>query len=137
VSIVLDASIVMSWRFEDEKTEAAEAVLDHVGRYGALAPSLWPLEVANALLVAVRRRRISPTYVETSLRELAKLNVKIDPDTAAHAWKSTMSLAQAHGLTGYDAAYLELAHRRQMPLASLDRKLRAAGAASGLELLGL
>ncbi len=108
-----------------------------MARYGALAPSLWPLEVANALLVAARRRRIAPAYVEISLRELAKLDVAIDPETAAHAWNSTPALALTHGLTVYDAAYLELAHRRQMPLASLDQKLRAAASQLRLPLLGL
>jgi predicted nucleic acid-binding protein len=137
VSVVVDASITLSWRFDDEKTEATDDVLDHVANLGAIAPSLWRLEVANGLQIAVRGGRITPDYVEISLRELSKLPVVIDSETAANAWTATLSLARTHGLTLYDAAYLELAHRLALPLASLDRELRAAGSSLGLTLLGI
>lgn len=135
--IVLDASITLSWRFDDEKSAASDAVLARVDQHGGIVPSVWRLEVANALQFAARRGRVTPAYVELSLRELAKLDIAIDPETSAHAWNSTLALARANGLTLYEAAYLELALRTNAALASLDQKLRAAGAANGLQLLGV
>jgi predicted nucleic acid-binding protein len=86
-----------------------------------------------------RRRAVAPAppIATRSLRDLATLGVAVDPDTVIHAWSSTLALAEAHGLTIYAAVYLELALRRKARLASLDRKLRAAGLALRLTLLGV
>lgn len=102
----------------------------------AWVPSLWRLEVANSLQMAVRRRRIDAAFRDASLADLALLNIGTDPDTDAFAWSTTLQLAAAHGLSVYDAAYLELAQRMALPLASLDDELRTAGRALGVALLG-
>ena len=137
MSLVLDASVTLSWRFRDESTATADAVLLRVAANGAVAPSVWLLEVANALQTAARRGRVTPAYLDQSLRELEKLPVEIEAASMHRAWTDTLALARAHGLSLYDSAYLELAFRRQLPLASLDAKLRAAGQALGLTLLGV
>jgi predicted nucleic acid-binding protein len=128
VSLVVDSSMALAWYFEDERTEDTIAVLRRVADEGAFVPALWPLEVANGLQMALRRGRIDRAYRDASLNDLRALVIIIDPDTNVHAWEATLRLADSHGLTTYDAAYLELAIRRQLPLATLDGALiRAAG----------
>ncbi len=136
MSLVLDSSITLAWLFEDERTPAADEVLQRVVENGAVAPSLWRLEVANGLQTAVRRGRIDPAFRDASIADLQALTVAVDPETHARAWADTLELAARHGLTQYDAAYLELALRRRLPLATLDRELRAAAEVHGVELLG-
>lgn len=136
MSLVLDSSITLAWLFEDERTPAADEVLQRVVENGAVAPSLWRLEVANGLQTAVRRGRIDPAFRDASIADLQALMVAVDPETHARAWADTLELAARHGLTLYDAAYLELALRRQLPLATLDQELRAAADVNGVELLG-
>jgi predicted nucleic acid-binding protein len=87
--------------------------------------------------MAVRRRRIDLAYRSEALDDLKKLHIVSDPETVARAWSTIFELADVYGLTVYDAAYLDLALRQGAALATVDKKLRAAGAASGLELLGL
>ncbi len=136
MSLVLDSSVTLAWYFEDERTPATTALLRQVAVTGAIVPRLWRLEVANGLLVATRRGRIDPTYRETSLAELAMLPIDLDEDTDVYAWTTTLRLADIFRLTVYDAAYLELAQRRSLPLASLDRDLRDAANGLGIALLG-
>jgi predicted nucleic acid-binding protein len=131
---VLDNSIVMAWIFEDEMDANAEAVLDRLASTRAVAPSLWPLEVANALLVGERRKRIAEAKLIQWLNVLGALPIDIDAETAAHAWSDTLTLARGHKLSAYDAAYLELAIRRRLPLATLDGPLKAAATAVGVPL---
>jgi len=99
-------------------------------------PALWRLEVANSLTVAVRRSRIDADLRRGALADLALLDIVTDAHTEVHAWGETLILADRFRLTLYDAAYLELAQRRALPLATLDKPLRAAAAALGLSLLG-
>ena len=136
MSLVIDSSITLAWFFEDERSAAADAVLHQVTESGAVAPSLWKLEVANGLQVAVRRKRIDATFRDASIADLRALVVTIDVQTDRQAWTTTLQLAERWRLTLYDAAYLELAQRLGMPLATLDKELRAAGSALGLTLLG-
>ena len=136
MSLVLDSSAALAWIYADETTEAVQQVFEMVAENGALAPSLWRLEVANSLTVAVRRGRIDMPFRNAALADLALLDIAIDPHTDAHSWTTTLHLADRFRLTLYDAAYLELAHRRSLPLASLDEELRAAGRALGVALLG-
>jgi predicted nucleic acid-binding protein len=136
VSLVLDASLTMTWYFEDEATPATEDLLDTVAETGAVVPPLWRLEVANGFQSAIRRKRIDVTYRDASIADLGKLPIIVDPDTDAHIWTTTLRLSDRYGLTIYDACYLELAQRRNLPLATLDQELRAAGHALGLSLLG-
>jgi predicted nucleic acid-binding protein len=126
VTLVLDASIAIAWLFEDEQTEAANAVMDRVVAEGALVPSIWRLEVANVLRNAIRRGRCTEAYADRSLARLARLPIASDDQTWEHAWSETRALARREDLTLYDAAYLELALRRRLALASRDKALLAA-----------
>jgi len=136
VNLVIDASLTMTWYFDDETTAATDELLDRVSDLGAVVPSLWRLEVANAFQMAIRRKRIDAVYRDASLAELALMPITVDSDTDTYAWSTTLRLAERFGLTIYDAAYLELAQRRSLPLATLDRELRAAAPALGVTLLG-
>jgi predicted nucleic acid-binding protein len=137
VSFVLDNSVALAWCFEDEQTPAIMALLDRVTETGATAPMLWPLEALNGLLAAQRRRRLDAERRAHLAALLHALPVTIDTETADRAWAATAELAERFGLSVYDAAYLELALRRGLPLATLDRPLRTAAAASGLEVFGM
>jgi predicted nucleic acid-binding protein len=137
VTIVLDASVTLGAFFDEERTPAIRNVFDEIAEFGAFAPSPWPLEVANGLQVGIRRGRIDPAFRDASLRDLSALPIVVDAETASVAWTSILKLADLHGLTVYDATYLDLALRRSARLATIDKRLRAAGAASGVVLLGL
>ena len=104
---------------------------------GAWVPALWRLEIANVLEMGVRRGRHDAQFRDATLYDLALLPIMVDSETNQHAWHATVRLAERHRLTVYDAAYLELALRRASQLATLDRALRAAGAAEAVTLLGL
>jgi len=137
MSLVIDSSATLAWVYPEEATEAIGQVFDRVIESGAWVPSLWWLEVANVLEMGVRRRRHDAAFRDASLSDLGLLPIKQDPDTHAQAWGATLELAARHRLTLYDAAYLELALRRRLPLATLDGDLRTAAQAEGVELLGL
>jgi predicted nucleic acid-binding protein len=100
-------------------------------------PSLWRLEIANVLELNVRRGRQGAAFRDATLEDLAELPIVIDAETDQHAWTATLSLAIDRRLTVYDAAYLELAKRRGLPLATLDDELRRAARAEGVHLLGM
>jgi predicted nucleic acid-binding protein len=136
LSVVLDASVTMAWCFEDESTPPTDELLDRIAERGALVPAHWRLEVASALQAAVRRQRIDAVYRDASLVELGLMPITIDGDTNTYAWSATMRLAERFALTVYDAAYLELAHRHSLPLATLDQELRAAAPSLNIPLLG-
>jgi predicted nucleic acid-binding protein len=135
--LVLDSSVTLAWLYSDELTDGVRQVFDRVTASRAWVPSLWRLEVANSLHMAVRRKRITADFRDASLADLALLNIGIDPDTDSFAWSASLRLAERFSLTLYDAAYLELAQRLSLPLASLDQELRAAGSALGVALLGM
>lgn len=137
MSLVLDSSVTLAWLLADEGGEAVDAVLSRVVAGGAWVPALWRLEVANSLTTAARRQRVTPEFRDRSLADLALLDIAVDPDTDRHAWSQTLRLADRHRLSLYDAAYLELALRLGLPLASLDAELRAAAHGQGVVLLGL
>ncbi|WP_029029361.1 type II toxin-antitoxin system VapC family toxin [Salinarimonas rosea] len=134
--IVLDASMALSWFFEDEQTPAGRAIMDHAIERGAIVPSLWKLEVANVLRMSVRRGRCTMAFADQAIADLVELEIEIDAETADHAWNATRTLAHDHGLTVYDAAYLEVALRRRLPLATCDKRLDAAARGLGLRVLG-
>ncbi len=136
MSLVIDASIALTWCFSDERTPAGTAVLDRVIEQTALAPSIWPLEILNALAAAQRRNRCSLTDRLRLAGFLRQLPIVIDDDTLYHVWTTTAEFADRFRLTIYDAAYLELAHRHSLPLATLDSDLRHAAKTVGLSLLG-
>ena len=132
MSLVLDASTTLAWYFDDETTPETDAVLEQVARAGAVVPSLWRLEVANAFQMALRRKRITSSYRDEALAQLRDMPISIDLETDAQAWTATLRLAERFSLTLYDATYLELAQRQNLPLATLDQELR--GAANSLEI---
>jgi len=136
MSLVLDSSVTLAWLYSDELTDPVRQVFERVTASRAWVPSLWRLEVANSLHMAVRRKRVSAAFRDASLADLALLNIAVDPDTDSFAWSATLRLAERFDLTLYDAAHLELAQRLSLPLASLDKELRAAGNTVGVALLG-
>lgn len=129
MNFVLDASLALAFVLESEATEATDALFDSF-RTGtiAAAPALWKWELANALVQAVRRRRITEADLKDHLQSFATAPVEIDATATETAWNETIRLAQKHNLTCYDAAYLELAIRRSLALGSLDGPLRTAAA---------
>lgn len=137
MSFVVDSSVALTWCFEDEATQATDALLFRLTRDGAHAPSLWPLEVLNVLAMAQRRGRIAPEARQERLALLHSLPITLDAGTAEQAWTMTNLLADRHALTLYDAAYLELAQRLDLPLATLDADLRRAAKALDVPLLGM
>ncbi len=135
MNIVIDASIAAAWSFADETTPDTERVASLVELYGAHVPQLFHLEIANVLMVAVRRGRISSGHADAQLALLEMLNLRVDGATAEHAWHKTLQLAGQERLTVYDATYLELALRVGADLATLDSELAAAARRNGLTVL--
>jgi predicted nucleic acid-binding protein len=131
---VLDCSMALAWCFPDEKAPEPQAVLDSMAAASAVVPSLWHLEVGNALLVGERKKRCSQADTVSWQGFLGSLPIIVDAETALRAWSDVLNLARTHDLSAYDAAYLELALRRGRPLASLDTKLNAAAAAAGVPM---
>ena len=136
MSLVLDTSATIAWVYAGETSRPVRAVFDQVMESGAWVPGLWRLEIANVLEMGVRRGRHDAAFREMTLADLALLSTQVDPHTNDQAWGATIRLAERHRLTVYDAAYLELALRRGLPLATLDRELRVAAKAENVTLLG-
>lgn len=137
MTLVLDSSMTLSWYFEDEESEVSLALFDRVTEGGAVVPVLWRFEVANGLQQAVRRRRITPSYRDESLADIGMLDIVVDADSDTHLWSESVQLADRHGLTVYDASYLELAQRRRLELATLNRALADAARAEHVPVIGL
>jgi len=135
MAFVIDASIALAWCFEGEASQRADDVLSRLEDEEGVAPSIWPLEVANGLRSAERRGRIDEQEVPGVVRLLATLPIDVVPTTLDQALGDVLSLARAVGLTTYDAAYLDLALRRGLPLATADEFLARAAAATGVELV--
>ena len=137
MSLVLDSSVTLAWIYSAETTEAISTVFAQVVESGAWVPALWRLEVANVLEMGVRKGRSDSAFRDAALGDLALLPITVDRETNRQAWGATAKLAARHRLTLYNAAYLELARRRCLPLATLDNELRAAATAEDVALLGL
>lgn len=129
---VIDASIALSWCFEDEATPETDRLFEFVRDEGAVVPSLWHLELGNVLLQAEKRKRLSAEDVTTRLRLISILPITTDPETSVKAWQDTLSIARIEGLTTYDAAYLELAIRHGAPLMTKDEQLARAARRRGI-----
>jgi len=129
--LVVDCSVAAAWALADEAVDWTRSALSAVEREGMIVPSLFWFEIRNILIVNERRRRIDAADVEQFLRELPKLILEADdePDSTA-----VMTLARSHQLTVYDAAYLELAVRRQLRLCTLDQQLIAGARKEGISL---
>ena len=131
-----DASITLPWCFLDEATPWTEMLLNRVvAGERVIVPAHWSIEVTNGLLMAVRRRRVFPTKIEEFIEDIGVLPVQIEPARSPETWVALVALAERHRLTTYDAAYLELAQRVGLPLATLDGDLRKAAQAEGALLM--
>lgn len=133
MAFVLDCSVTMAWIFHDEATDATDRLRDELISTRAFVPALWPVETANALLVATRRGRILQNEWSEIRVYLDALPIDVDPVSAARTWGAALDLANAHGISVYDAMYLELAVRMRLPLATLDQRLGDAGRAAGVD----
>jgi predicted nucleic acid-binding protein len=135
--LVLDSSIAIAWCLPDEQDAYSQSILDALATGHADVPYLWHLEVTNTLLVAERRKRCTQADTVQWMSFLAAMPIIVDEETKTHAFGDIASLARLHQLSAYDAAYLELAMRKILPLATLDDKLKAAAQAAGVTLYGV
>ncbi len=134
-AFVVDASVAIAWVHPTQATSQTGAMLDAIGDGATIeVPALWSLEVANALLVLVRRRKLADEERQAGLGWLRGLPVRVDHEMSALAFSRLSELAVAHHLSVYDAAYLELAQRRRLPLGCKDAALRTAATSAGVGL---
>ena len=134
---VIDASAALSWCFADEATPATRALLERLEQDTALAPSIWPIEVANVLAMAERRQRITQAGSTAFTALLMALPITVDDETPGRAFAAVLDLARHERLSAYDACYLELAMRRSSALATRDRVLAAAASRVGVAVIAL
>ena len=132
---VIDCSVVMAWCFEDETDRYADLVLDLLIDSEAIVPSVWPLEVANVLLVAERRKRLSEADSAQFIKLLSELPIIVDKETADRALNEIFFVGRQQGLSSYDTAYLELAMREGAALATRDKRLINVARKCGVELV--
>ena len=133
---VLDASMTMSWCFADESTPYGRGVLAALLDTYAEVPTLWPFEIANVLAINEKRGRITEAISQEFLQTLSGLDIRIDHSSRTVDGMTLLPLVRRHGLSAYDAAYLELAKRMGLPLASFDHELIAAASREGIALVG-
>ena len=134
---IVDASVAFAWVYPNQASNETERLLELVESGAVIVvPSLWYLEVANGLLAAQRRKLLTATERKKALQRLSALTVSVDEETGRPAFRKTSDLAERHGLPVYDAAYLELALRRKLPLGSRDEPLRKAAKRSGVTVVG-
>ena len=132
-AIVIDNSVYLAWCLGDEDNPTAARAMQRVIEEGGVAPRIWWYELRNALLMNERRGRISPQQVMDTLADSLALGIAIDDE---HDGSLLLDLARRHTLTIYDAAYLEVAVRRSLPLATLDQRLRTAAESVGISATG-
>ena len=125
-SFVIDNSVVMSWCFNDETNEYADAVLDCLSRGTAIVPSIWPLEVVNVLLVAERKNRLNKADSIQFITLLSLLPIIVEHEQPKGMMKDLLALGRANNLSSYDASYLDLSMRKGIPIATLDARLLEA-----------
>ena len=134
-SFIVDNSVVMSWCFKDEAHPFADSVLDRLSEVKAYVPCLWPLEVVNVLLVAESRKIISEADSIRFVSLLSHLPIFVEHEKPKEVMKDLLGLARAHKLSSYDASYLDLALKKGLPLATLDKKLRKAAETMNIAIL--
>ena len=133
---VPDASVALTWCFESEATPWTDGVLQRLKNgEEAIVPAHWPMEVANTLVMALRRGRITDEKAQSFLRDISSLPIRIDPESTTQAFNRAFTFARQYKLTSYDAAYLDVAMRASLPLATLDVDLRKAAEAAGVPLV--
>lgn len=133
--VVVDASVALAWCFPDAASEYADAVLVALEGRRILVPAVWPLEITNAVIVAERRKRISPSEIRRFIELLEGLTIHEEMLPVAGSVSNILPLAREYGLSAYDTSYLEVAIRHGAPLATLDTALAKASRKAGVELL--
>lgn len=133
-NFVIDASVVIAYVLDDESSATANAVVASLCQYDAVAPSFLSLEISNILLLAERRCRVKAEQRRLFVKKIEELQIAEDVYSQERIFSRVLPMAAYHGLTTYDACYLELAARCSMPLATLDKKLRSAAQAQGVTL---
>lgn len=134
IYVVVDASVALAWCFPDEISDYADGVLVALEGKTILVPAVWSLEIANAVLVGERRKRLKLPDIRQFTTLLESLSLVQDSQTAAKHVSLVLPIARTYGLTAYDAAYLELSIRHTAPLATLDDKLQKAAKQAGIEI---
>ena len=135
MQFVLDCSVAISWCLVDENNPTANAILAMMPDAEAFVPGIWSLEIANVLLVAERRNRMTQEQSSEAITLLQSLLIQVDTATDANALGATLTLGRQEGLAAYDAAYLELALRLGLPLATIDQRLALAATRCGVDLV--
>lgn len=135
-AFVVDCSVAMAWLFYHEATPKTAALLNRLATETALVPAWWFIEIINVLAMAERKGRITPTQSDAFIADLGKLGFERDDEAPDRAFTNLLVLCRKHQLTSYDAVYLELAIRRNLPLATLDEDLRKTAKKVGVPLLG-
>jgi len=135
VSVVIGASVALAWCFRDEATPRSFAMLDRVSRESAVVPGHWALELANILANAERKRRIIAADIAEFVALVNRLDIRVDGATAERGLKEILTLARGESLTSYDAAYLDLAMREGLPLATRDRALARVARGVGVAVI--
>jgi len=132
---VIDTSVVMSWCFKDETNRYADGILDLLEEATALAPSIWPLEVGNVLLVAERRKRLSGADSMRFITLLSELPIIVEQEPPERMIHGILTLAREHKLSSYDASYLDLAMRKGLSIATIDKNLVTAAKRSQVPIV--
>lgn len=132
---VLDYSVTMSWCFDDEVTDYGEAILDSLDNHQAVVPTIWPLEVTNVLLMAIRRKRLNKAKAAAFLDRLGDFPIELANSKPISAMSTIFSLGADKKITSYDASYLDLAIARNIKIATLDKGLIKAAKAVGVKII--
>ena len=132
---VLDASVALSWVFNEESNSFTEHILKSLESAHAVVPALWPFEVINTLITAERQGRVTIAQQAEFLEKLRALPIEIERRPATWLAQQILPLARMYKLSAYDAAYLELAIREGLPLATLDKDLIRAAKTAGVSLV--
>jgi predicted nucleic acid-binding protein len=132
---VLDTSVTMAWCFPDDETPETRDLFARMRTSAAIVPAIWPLEVANVLLISERRQRLTQAQMTQFTELLQALAITIEAGATMETLGSVMALGRRYNLPSYDASYLELAMRHGLPLATRDARLRAAAMRAGVPLL--
>lgn len=136
MAMVIDSSAMLTIQFPDEDGSVIQDVAELLADFGAVTPVHWKAEIANSLVMATKRGRISVTEREEIIADMSDFAIETDAESADQFWKNTILLCDLHKLTAYDASYLELAMRRNLPLATMDKALAASARNEGIKVLG-
>ena len=132
--IVIDASVTLAWCFPDEASDYADGILLAMEGHAILVPALWSVEITNAVLTAERRKRIKQPEIRRFVELLDGLTVIVDSQSVTENVNNILPIGREYGLSAYDAAYLDVAIRHGVPLATLDSALQKAGRKAGIEI---